>query len=405
MSVDTIGSCARGRRPRARLPGSRGRPAGAPRRLVRDRSADSRTGSWASRAAGSRLPLSASSATSRATAAITGGSISVAGRDVLALGRRGLRDYHARTVSMVYQNPGSALNPSLRVGTQIVEAFTVLGVPGKDALARASRDARDRADRGPRERHEPLPPPALGRHAAARGDRHGAREEPGAAHTRRADDRARRDRRSRGARPRQPAPSGAAHVGALHQPQPRRDLEDVLDGRGALRRAARRGGPRRDRPPGSAPSLYGRPASVHPARRRAQGSRPARHDPRLPPAARHRAGRLRVRRPLRPRGRALPRGGTTVLRVSPATREQVLVPRSRARPSLARKPQISSFRGWTGRSLRSSSSTSSRRSSRSGATTCTRSPASLRRSGRVRRWGSSASRAAGRRRSRAASQG
>ena len=68
---------------------------------------------------------------------ITGGSISVAGRDVLALGRRGLRDYHARTVSMVYQNPGSALNPSLRVGTQIVEAFTVLGVPGKEATERA----------------------------------------------------------------------------------------------------------------------------------------------------------------------------------------------------------------------------------------------------------------------------
>ncbi len=68
---------------------------------------------------------------------ISGGSISVAGQDVLALGGRGLRDYHARAVSMVYQNPGSALNPGLRVGTQVAEAFTVLGVPGKESEERA----------------------------------------------------------------------------------------------------------------------------------------------------------------------------------------------------------------------------------------------------------------------------
>jgi peptide/nickel transport system ATP-binding protein len=65
------------------------------------------------------------------------GSISVAGRDVLALRGRALRNYHARTVSMVYQNPGAALNPSMRVGTQVAEAFTVLGVPAKEAEERA----------------------------------------------------------------------------------------------------------------------------------------------------------------------------------------------------------------------------------------------------------------------------
>ena len=68
---------------------------------------------------------------------ITSGSVSVAGQDVLALGGKGLRDYHARTVSMVYQNPGSALNPGMRVGAQVAEAFTVLGVPGKEAKERA----------------------------------------------------------------------------------------------------------------------------------------------------------------------------------------------------------------------------------------------------------------------------
>ena len=65
------------------------------------------------------------------------GSISVAGRDVLALGERDLREFRARSVSMVYQNPGSALNPSIRVGAQVAEAFTVLGVPGGEATERA----------------------------------------------------------------------------------------------------------------------------------------------------------------------------------------------------------------------------------------------------------------------------
>jgi peptide/nickel transport system ATP-binding protein len=71
---------------------------------------------------------------------VSSGSISVAGRNVLALRGRKLREYHARTVSMVYQSPGAALNPSLRVGVQVAEAFTVLGVSSKEAAERA-RDA------------------------------------------------------------------------------------------------------------------------------------------------------------------------------------------------------------------------------------------------------------------------
>jgi peptide/nickel transport system ATP-binding protein len=68
---------------------------------------------------------------------VTGGAIRVAGRDVLALGGRGLREYRARSVSMVYQNPGAALNPSIRVGAQIAEAFTVLGASAQEARERA----------------------------------------------------------------------------------------------------------------------------------------------------------------------------------------------------------------------------------------------------------------------------
>jgi peptide/nickel transport system ATP-binding protein len=71
---------------------------------------------------------------------VRGGSISVAGNDVLALRGGRLRRYHADTVSMVYQSPGSALNPSMRVGHQVAESFTVRGVPRKEAELRA-RDA------------------------------------------------------------------------------------------------------------------------------------------------------------------------------------------------------------------------------------------------------------------------
>ena len=38
---------------------------------------------------------------------------------------------------MVYQNPGAALNPSMRVGAQVAEAFTVLGASGSEASDRA----------------------------------------------------------------------------------------------------------------------------------------------------------------------------------------------------------------------------------------------------------------------------
>jgi peptide/nickel transport system ATP-binding protein len=71
---------------------------------------------------------------------VSGGSISVAGRDVLALRGGGLREFRARSVSMVYQNPGSALNPSIRVGAQVAEAFTVLGASQANARER-SREA------------------------------------------------------------------------------------------------------------------------------------------------------------------------------------------------------------------------------------------------------------------------
>jgi len=65
------------------------------------------------------------------------GSIRVAGRDVLALRGEALRRYRLDAVSMVYQNPGSALNPSLRVGRQIAEVFALRGASRGEARERS----------------------------------------------------------------------------------------------------------------------------------------------------------------------------------------------------------------------------------------------------------------------------
>ena len=65
------------------------------------------------------------------------GSIAVAGRDVLGLRGESLRLYRRDVVSMVYQNPGSALNPTLRVGRQIEEVFRLRGASRDEARARS----------------------------------------------------------------------------------------------------------------------------------------------------------------------------------------------------------------------------------------------------------------------------
>ncbi|MDR0343784.1 MAG: ABC transporter ATP-binding protein [Nocardiopsaceae bacterium] len=68
---------------------------------------------------------------------ISSGSVTVAGQDVASLTGDALRRLRARTVSMVYQEPGRALNPSIRVGRQVAEVFEVAGLSRADAAGRA----------------------------------------------------------------------------------------------------------------------------------------------------------------------------------------------------------------------------------------------------------------------------
>jgi peptide/nickel transport system ATP-binding protein len=70
---------------------------------------------------------------------VVSGSIRADGADLLQMSEAGVRRLRASTVSMVYQNPGAALNPSIRIGTQIAEVFQLVGL-GKDASYDRARE-------------------------------------------------------------------------------------------------------------------------------------------------------------------------------------------------------------------------------------------------------------------------
>jgi peptide/nickel transport system ATP-binding protein len=56
-------------------------------------------------------------------AVIESGSITFGGDDLLAADERTLRSWRGNRMAMVYQDPGTALNPTLRVGEQIAEVY------------------------------------------------------------------------------------------------------------------------------------------------------------------------------------------------------------------------------------------------------------------------------------------
>ena len=69
---------------------------------------------------------------------ITGGRVLFEGRDLLTLSEREMREVRGARMSLIFQEPMTALNPVMRVGDQIAEALTVHGMAGR-------ADARNRA--------------------------------------------------------------------------------------------------------------------------------------------------------------------------------------------------------------------------------------------------------------------
>lgn len=64
---------------------------------------------------------------------IVGGSVHVAGRDVTSMSTAELQEFRAREASMVYQDPAQAMNPTIKVGKQVIESFTLLGQSKQEA--------------------------------------------------------------------------------------------------------------------------------------------------------------------------------------------------------------------------------------------------------------------------------
>ena len=67
---------------------------------------------------------------------IAGGRVVFEGRDLLALPESEMRQVRGARISLIFQEPMTALNPVMRVGDQIAEALTVHGLADK-AAARA----------------------------------------------------------------------------------------------------------------------------------------------------------------------------------------------------------------------------------------------------------------------------
>ena len=59
---------------------------------------------------------------------MTGGRIIFEGQDLLALSEREMRAVRGARISLIFQEPMTALNPVMRVGDQIAEALTAHGV-------------------------------------------------------------------------------------------------------------------------------------------------------------------------------------------------------------------------------------------------------------------------------------
>src|SRR5687767_11552789 len=69
---------------------------------------------------------------------IASGRVFFDGRDLLSLPEREMQKVRGAGISLIFQEPMTALNPVMRVGDQIAEALTVHGIATKDAARAAA---------------------------------------------------------------------------------------------------------------------------------------------------------------------------------------------------------------------------------------------------------------------------
>ena len=63
-----------------------------------------------------------------ASAEIVAGSISYLGRDLVKLPEKEMRSLRGSEISMIFQEPGTSLNPVFTVGEQVIEVIEVMQV-------------------------------------------------------------------------------------------------------------------------------------------------------------------------------------------------------------------------------------------------------------------------------------
>ena len=300
---------------------------------------------------------------------------------------------------MIFQEPMTSLNPVFTVRRADRRGHP----PARGARAprRDGQDGRDAQARPHPQRRaagEGVSAPALGRHAAADHDRHGAVVQSEAPDRRRADHRARRDDPGADPRAAERAEGQARHGHHADHPRHGRHRRDRAARRRDVRRPGGRGGAGRRAVQGAAAPLHAGAAALDPAHRSGRHQEAeARADPgHGADAARRRSSRAAASR----------RAARSPSRCTSKTR-----PRSRKSGRATRWPASSTegppcqtplLRGQaTSRSTSRSAAACSRGRSRAStpSTTCpsTSCPA--------RRWGSSASRAAASRRPAARSSG
>jgi peptide/nickel transport system ATP-binding protein len=77
---------------------------------------------------------------SRAGALISSGKVLIEGRDVLKMHWREVRQVRGEEIAYVPQDPASALNPSIRIGKQIVELLALRGIGTEQSRLQGARD-------------------------------------------------------------------------------------------------------------------------------------------------------------------------------------------------------------------------------------------------------------------------
>ena len=70
---------------------------------------------------------------------ITAGRVMFEGADVGAMSNAAMRELRKNAISMVYQNPIGALNPTMRIGAQVAEVFRIEGFDRGESLLRSEQ--------------------------------------------------------------------------------------------------------------------------------------------------------------------------------------------------------------------------------------------------------------------------